>query len=135
MHWEPPVHVLNTVRPQLLQHLKAWLKQPIIWTGVDVEKLNVCTTGMQMDGAQGGRHHSHLLGTRRRDSIRLPAKTLSHQHRSWGSNTSFQVTAIMLPLMQLLAVGYHELLLCLSSLLASALQQLACITNQPEMLG
>ncbi len=92
-------------------------------------KLNVCTIGMQMDGAQGGRHHSHLLGTRRCDSIWLPAEALSHQHSSWSSHTSFQVTARLLVLMQLLAVGCHVLLLCLLSLLASAMQQLIFATE------
>jgi len=97
-------------------------------------KLNVCTIGMQMDGAQGGHHHSHLLGTRRCDSVWLPAQALSHQHSSWSSHISVQVNARALVLMQLLAVGCHVLLLCLCSVLASDLQQLAFITNKLEML-
>ena len=113
---------------------KAWLKQPTAWTGVYVEKLNVCMIDMQMDGAQGGHHHSNLLGTRRCNSIWLPAEALSHQHSSWSSHTSVQVTARMLVLGQLLAVGCHVLRLCLFSLLASALQQLAFIPNKLEML-
>lgn len=96
---------------------------------------DVCMTGMQMDGAQGGDHHSHLLGTRRCDSIRLSAQALSHQHRSWSSHTSVQVTARMLVLKQRLAVGCHVLLLCLFGLLASAVHQLAFNSNKLKVLG
>lgn len=95
---------------------KAWLKQLTAWTIVHTEKLNVCAIGMQMDGAQGGRHHSHFLGTRRCNSIWLPAEALSHQHRSWRSHTSDQVNACALVPMQFLAVGCRVLLLCLFSL-------------------
>ncbi len=103
---------------------KSWLKQSTAWTIVHIEKLSICTIGMQLDGAQRGRHHSHFLGTRRCNSIWFSAKALSHQHSGWSSHTSDQVTACALVPMQLLPVGGHVLLLCLFSLLASAVLQL-----------